>query len=122
MGFDFNIHMELYMCGHSGKPYYYSRDSFEKIYTIPIIIVPEPHRRFCSGRGHLFGLYIQPFTNTYSCSVNTFLDHFPLWEEIVNDTGFHQWADWTEDDHNAFRAAIVWFTKQDVEFTINWSY
>lgn len=124
MGFDISISMNLYMCSKTGKPYYLNRNKeYTKVYDIPSIVVPVEHRRFCADNGHIYAMYVETAGDILQCEVDTLLEEFPSWNDIVSDPTYENHEDyWTEVDHDAFHAALSWFSKQDIVFTVNWSY
>jgi hypothetical protein len=127
MGFDFNIQVCFSLCTVTGKPYFWKKEKLEKDYNLPTIVVPEEHRRFLQLRGRFLHIYtdILNENNTFSADIDTLLDNFPTWEDIENDSCYSEYAnhcEWTEEDHNNFKAALEWFQSQPYYYNADWSY
>lgn len=127
MGFDFSIQLSLCLCPNTGKPFVYKTEgnTLVKDYTFPEIIVPEEHRRFLSLRGHHLHAYTDCFNQDNICDIDvvTFLDAFPSWDEVDENKYYcSEDYDWHEEDHDAFQAALKWFSEQSYTFRASWCY
>jgi hypothetical protein len=125
MGFDFSIELCLRLCATTGKPYTYG-PSFRKNYELPTVEVPEKHRRFLQLRGSIFHAYTEFYNENdiYQVPVDGLLDAFPSWETVKESSWYEDYEeeDWSEADHNAFKAALEWFVAQPFSFQASWSY
>lgn len=126
MGFDIYIKLVLHLCRENGKPFFYDRKEdgdFFKNYEIPDLEIPKQHRRFLQERGRIFHAYTGAFeyNDLYTIDVEEFLDQFPEWEE-VKDSDYYDENDetWTEEDHDQFKEALTWFSKQKLCFEVSW--
>lgn len=128
MGFDFFIQLILQVCPETGKPFYYNSSpekGMYKEYTLPELNIPEKHRRFLQGRGSIFHVYTHTFNeeNIYTVDIDRFLEVFPEWEEVIDSSWYEGWEDeWTEQDHDDFKEALTWFSKQHPNYQATWSY
>jgi hypothetical protein len=62
-------------------------------------------------------------TDEYSTSVENFLDKFPEWSEILEDTEYEEYEDiWNEEDHNLFKDALDWLARQAIGFIVSWDF
>jgi hypothetical protein len=122
MGFDLSFDLLLHMCDETGKPFYYSRKKFEKLYDISGIIVPQHLRGSLQLRGHFLHIYTRAFNadERFSVEVDEFLDSFPSWEDVESDSCYDDY--WTEKDHKNFKELLEWCVKQDMYFRVTWSY
>lgn len=129
MGFLLYITCNVSICTETGKPYYLkvSADGAKKIYGMPDITVPLEYRRFLQQFG---GSYFHAYTTSRmseeyshinSMSALAFLDQYPPWTDILIDPNYHN-EDWTKKDHDEFKKALEWFSQQEVDYTVNWSY
>ncbi len=123
MGFDIDITMTLHMCPKTGKPFYYDRKTFTKIYDISEIVVPEQLQNYLVGRGHIFHAYTEHFNENdiYDVSVYDFLEKYPSWEDVKQHR-YHEDDYWTEKDHDNFRILLQWCEAQSLSFRVVWSY
>ena len=126
MGFDFYIQLCLNLCDATGKPYIFNEKS-EKDYVLPNIVIPEQHRRFLKLRGRFLHIYTDDLNdhNIFSADVDALLEKFPDWDEIKNDEFYSECVEeyeWTEDDHNKFKAALEWLQNQPYHYSASWSY
>ncbi len=125
MGFDFSIQVRvLTVCQETGKAFVFqtTKDGFCKRY-IQDVIVPEEHRPYTFLCGRLYHLYTREVSNadSHSCDIKELLDVFPSWEDLEDENLVIEWK-WTQEDHNAFRAALDWFSQQKDVFYARWSY
>jgi hypothetical protein len=123
MGFDLYVQLVLNMCPNEGKPYYYSRDDFKKLYDISPIVVPTHLRKYVELRGHFLHAYTRHFNeqDRFVVEVCEFLEDFPSWEDVVADDSYSIY-DWEEKDHTLFKELLEWCQAQNVFFNVNWSY
>jgi hypothetical protein len=127
MGFDLLIHVQYNLCPETGKPYYYAKKTFEKVYDLPEIIIPEDLRPYLVGRGKIFHAYIQEFkiSDLFETDAQSFLHYYPLWNEVLKSDWYDEtWEGiWDEKDHNAFRELLVHLVNDyTCGFTLSWSY
>ena len=122
MGFDLNIQAHLSVCQDTGRLFYYDR-AFQKRYELTDLQVPQEHRHFLSMSGRHLVLYVEDLASRdYSSThVSHFLEYFPAWEEIQDEELFQKYG-WTEEDHNAFHAALEWLSRQDIMYHVTLSY
>lgn len=108
MGFDLYIGMKMNLNPDTGLPY-------DLVNALP---VPEVFRRFINQRGHHWHHYIKHFNADYEyeASASEFLEYYPTWSEVTANAD-----DWSESDHDMFKAALIWF-KQKGCFYVSWSY
>jgi hypothetical protein len=119
MGFYIYIYCQLNICKDTGKHFYYGK--LDKIYDIPQII-PEEYREFISMSGKVFRIYTNLITDDTLTSVENFVDKYPLWTDIIEDSDFEKYCNfWNEDKHKKFYDALKWFSEQDVNYMIGWS-
>ena len=128
MGFDISIHMVLYMCPETGKPYYLKRNketkTIDKVYDRPDIEVPAKMCEYLVERGHIFHAYTGDFNEreVYDVSVDEFLEKYPSWEQVMEDPSYSDEGFWIEEDHLGFKQTLEWCLKQEVSFRVSWSY
>ena len=127
MGFDILITLDLGMCPETGKPFYYSSEHFEKVYTLPPIEVPEDLRRYLEGRGRHFHAYTDTFNDqlVFETTIERFVEEYPSWEDLMVSDEYREDildCEWTEEDHNTFLKLLKWCMHQPVCFRISWSY
>jgi len=122
MGFDLHIKLVLHMCPDTGKPFYYNKDDFRKMYDISEINVPEEYRKYLVIRGHFLHVYTRVFNEEDRFEVDTseFLDEFPSWKITRADDKYDDY--WTEQDHRSFKALLKWTVQQPAFFVVSWSY
>jgi hypothetical protein len=119
MGFHIYINCFLGICEDTGKHFYYR--NFQKVYDMPPV-VPEEHREFINMKGKVFRIYTDLITDDTSTSVTNFIDKYPEWFDIVEDSNFESCSEyWNEEKHNRFYAALKWFSDQDISYTISWN-
>jgi hypothetical protein len=119
MGFDIYIRCSLDICKDTGRYFYYK--GLEKIYDMPKI-VPEEHRGFVNMKGRIFRIYTDLVTDDMSTSVENFIDKYPSWSDILEDSDFKKYSDfWNEDMHNRFYSALKWFSEEGSCYMISWS-
>ena len=113
------------MCKETGKPCYMKYieddDEPEKIYTLPALHIPEHLRKYLSGNRRSFFPYIWYFHQNNlgdSCSISRFLEHYPLWDNIKDET----WNlnTWTEEDHENFKELCSLCQKSKLPFDVKW--
>lgn len=127
MGFDFEIRISLGICEQTGRPYYYSNEpdnKYKKNYDLSAIVVPKEYRASFQLRGKHLHAYTDYFNEqeVYSTSVNSFLEQFPDWtivKEFLEQTDNDYW---THEDHLNLFFALVWCTKTNCHYTVEWSY
>jgi len=120
MGFDIYISHSLVICKDTGRHFYY-RGS-EKVYDMPPV-VPEEHREFIRMRGKVFRIYTNLVTDEMSISVEGFVENYPEWPDIIQDSDYEDNPDfWNEDKHNRFYTALKWFSEQNGCYMISWCY
>ena len=120
MGFDIYIHCSVSICKETGKHFYYGAS--KKIYDMPAVI-PEEHREFVSMKGCVFQVYANFVTDESSTSVENFVDKYPEWCDIVENSDVSEYVNyWNEDAHDRFYAALKWFSDQEICYMISWSY
>jgi hypothetical protein len=117
MGFDIYIHLSLQICKDTGRYFYYKGG--DKIYDMPYT-VPEEYREFVSMKGSIFRIYTSLVTDEVSTSVENFVDKYPNWSDIIEDSNFEKSLFWNEDKHNRFYAALKWFMEQGSCYNISW--
>lgn len=122
MGFDLYISCRINVCNETGKFFFYT-DQYIKNYDIPAIVVPQQYRRFLKQRGRHLSLYTSKVTDEYSTSVENFLDKFPEWSEILEDSEYEEYEDiWNEEDHDLFKDALGWLARQAIGFIVSWDF
>ena len=124
MGFDISISLNLSICPETGKPFYYTSD-FSKKYDIETIVVPEEHRKSFQGRGKIFHIYTDHFSENciYSVSLSRFLEDFPNWLVVRMWLEENEYLNyWTDKEHYAFYDALKWCEKSGHLYTVEWSY
>jgi hypothetical protein len=120
MGFDIYIHCSLSICKDTGKHFYYR--AYEKIYDMPAP-VPEKYREFINMKGSILQVYANLITDETSTIVENFVDKYPDWSEIVENSDLEDYTSyWNEYMHDRFYAALKWFAEQDICYMISWSY
>ncbi len=127
MGFDLFINLHYQLCPETGKPCYYSKKTFEKVYTLPTMTVPHHLIKYLQGRGKIFHAYIEEFdqSDLTTTSVDAFVAEYPLWDQVKSSDWYDEsWEDiWTEKEHNEFRELLVHLKESyDCHFTVEWSY
>jgi hypothetical protein len=116
MGFHIYISCTLDICKDTGRHFYYK--GFEKVYDMPPL-VPKEYREFVNMKGKVFRDYVNLVTDEMSTSACNFLDKYPDWSDIVENSE-HSEA-WNETEHDRFYTALQWFSDQG-NYTISWSY
>ena len=117
MGFDLCIGMKLTLNAATGLPYE----------DVGALTVPDVFRQFIHQHGsrNLWKQYIKHFNADYEYEtpVSEFLEYYPMWSEIVPVMSgtVPSDDDWSESDHDMFKAALIWF-KQKGCFYVSWSY
>ncbi len=108
MGFYCQIFVSTEISQDSGKPVNF------------VITVPEEYRRFLYEKGRWFQAYMRE--GIWIDSLEHVLEEFPSWEDVqeqfpveTNDKN-----GWSENDHNLFREAVTWFSKQKQMFIVMW--
>jgi hypothetical protein len=120
MGFDLNITLNVWIDAKTGLPFVWGPNS-EKLPYVPCEYeVPEKYRKYMSQRGHHFHFYIGDIEGYTTC-VDTFLDTYPEWQDVLENMGWEEKYEWTEADHDDFKEALNWLSKKHV-FGITWSY
>jgi len=120
MGFDIYINCSVSICKETGKHFYYGAS--KKIYDMPAVI-PEEHREFVSMKGCVFQVYANFVTDESSTSVENFVDKYPDWSDIIENSDVEEYSNyWNEDAHDRFYAALKWFAEQEICYMISWSY
>ena len=124
MGFDLTISIDLCIDPKSGLPFVWGPDFIQKPYVPSEHIVPEKYRKWVHERGHQFHAYIKNFSSdTYCVSACTFLDNYPDWDDVLKEIGGNaEYSDWTKSDHDDFKEALEWFSKEPSQFRVEWSY
>jgi hypothetical protein len=128
MGFDINVELRMLMCSETGKPYYFKYDeekqSIEKVYELPTVVVPEELRPYLMKKGRIFHAYTEVFNDrdTFDVDVETFLESFPSWDEVKEHSSYKKSDDWTLKDHKAFKKLLKWCAKQEPYYHVSWSY
>ena len=113
MGFYMYITCTLEICKDSGKHFYYK--GTKKIYAMPEVI-PEEYRDYVNLKGSVYEIYASLVTDDVSTSVTNFVQKFPNWSDIKDRTEY-----WTEEAHDKFRNALLWFSAQETCYTISWT-
>lgn len=130
MGFDINVSLDLQMCADTGRPYVWG-PKFEKIYDINLAnyTIPEELRRYAVGRGSIFYVYTKHFNeqDTYNVTTDMFLDEYPSWNTVMESDVYKNYYyydnDWTEENHNGFKALLEWCARNNgASFRVSWSY
>ena len=123
MGFDIHVTLTLLMCEETGKPFYYGVNG--KVYGLPSVEVPPHLIQYLVGRGHHFYSYTKVLEIEdlgFNVSAGTFLRYYPTWEDVTGDEEYSEDNDWTEDDHNNFKALLEWCENSGYCFNVMWSY
>jgi len=108
MVFYIYITCTLEICKDTGKHFYYT--DFQKIYDMPPVI-PEEYREYVKMTGEIFQIYTSFITDYNNTSVENFVDKFPEWSDILENSHFHKDSDiWNEHKHNKFYNALKWFS------------
>ncbi len=128
MGFDISINCELHICRATGKLFYYGKkeSTWGRIYDPPDIVVPKEYRCYLEQRGRVFHAYTDHFNSNdvFNVDVSTFLEQYPEWKEVAVWMEENSWStdDWSEEEHNGFKATLEWCQKSFLPFRVNWSY
>ena len=128
MGFDLTIDLKMSMCPETGKPFYYKyneeKKSIEKVYELPDLVVPEEKRPYLIKKGHHFHAYTDYFNekDIFDVDVDTFLDSFPSWDDVIESSYYKEEDGWTYKDHKQFKKLLKWCAKQEPYFYVSWSY
>ena len=127
MGFDLYISIEYNLCPETGKPYYISKRTLEKIYTAPELQIPEHLRKYLQGRGRIFHIYVHEFdsNDVTRTDVDSFLHEYPLWDQVKDSNWYDEsWEGiWDEKEHNEFRELLDHLSETyDCYFNVDWSY
>lgn len=124
MGFDLCIGMKMNLNPETGLPYV---GSVAYAAAANTLVVPDVFRKFIHQRGpdELWKQYIKHFNADYEYEtpVSEFLEYYPAWSEIlpvVSGTVPSE-DDWSESDHDMFKAALIWFRQKGC-FYVSWSY
>ena len=114
MGFDLTITINLYIDPKTGLPFVWGPGLTQKPYVPSEYIVPEKYRKWLDQRGHHFHAYIQKFnSDTDSIDTWTFLEEYPDWDDVLKKIGGNaKYSDWTKSDHDDFKEALKWFSKE----------
>ncbi len=123
MGFDLNIHVNLYTCPKTGQAYYLDKN-LKTVYSAPTLNIPEHLRKYLEQRGHYLHAYTDTFNdeNQYSASLDQFLEEFPDWDSVKDYMGEDD-DYWYEKDHNNFLDLLKHLqTEEKCSFTLSWSY
>ena len=113
MGFDLSIQLHLCMCPQSGIPFAWDTYLGKTYVNLSDYVVPPEFRKWVQARGRHFHSYILWCDeSTSSCDVGLFLENFPEWKDVDN---------WTEKDHNEFKAALEYFARYP-GYVVSWSY
>lgn len=132
MGFDIFIGLRLQIDEETGLSAIWGEDSDGKTELIPFnrtdYVVPEQFRRFITMGGHMFHAYIDLIGGgggeRFECDCSELLESYPLWEEVAEDVWYQDKGYeeiWKEADHDAFHAALKWFSSKS-GFYLRWSY
>jgi hypothetical protein len=124
MGFDIKVEMIMSMSPETGKPYYLGKTedgTYQMIYEIPNITVPDELRKYLYSYGRHFRTYTRKAEMGWGLSVTVdyLLDTYPSWEDVLIEND-GTW--WTEEDHEGFKKLLQWCDMQDVYFMVTWSY
>jgi hypothetical protein len=130
MGFVLFISCTFNICTETGRPYYLDSvdGNVRKVYGIPDITVPKEFRPFLQQFGQLFHAYTtarisDEYSHITEMSTLAFLDQYPRWSDVLMNPHYDRDDDvWTEKDHDQFKKALEWFSKQSVGYTVSWSY
>lgn len=127
MGFDLYIGLEYHLCPETGKPYYFSKKTLEKVYKLPELKIPDHLKKYLQGRGGIFHKYVEEFdsNNVTRTDVDSFLLEYPLWDQVKDSDWYDEsWEGiWDEKQHDEFRELLVHLSETyDCYFNIDWSY
>ena len=123
MGFDISVILKIGLHPETGVPFVWSNETPDRLPFNPAdFVVPAEHRHVLRGRGPIFHAYTERFNreDRYEVGAAEFLEDFPTWEEVKNHDRYYD--EWTEDDHNKFKAAIEWFAAASYVYNLEWSY
>ena len=81
--------------------------------------VPVEFRRFIYNRGYIFDKYRYGDESYLEPSI--ILENFPDWSVIEEGNTDEDDDSWTEDDHNAFKKAMEWFSAAEI-YIVTWSF
>ncbi len=126
MGFDIAVRLQISMCPETGQPFVYwpKTDGLVKRYDIPLVDykIPEEFCKYATGRGQIFYAYTDYYNknNVTDVDVYDFVANYPSWETVTQNANYLP-EDWSETDHNGFKALLDWCVGTS-DFRINWSY
>lgn len=122
---EYSISLSLQICNVTGKPCYMKykegEDEPEKIYEIPTLHIPAHLKTYLSGDRRSFFPYMWYFHENKlgdSSSISRFLEHYPLWENIKEQT-WHLY-DWTEENHKEFKELLILCEQTRLPFEVKW--
>jgi hypothetical protein len=121
MGFDLIIVQKLYFDKTTGLPFTYGKDGACVPYNPESFKIPQPFKSLVSQRGPHWHEYIKAYDGgwEYETSAEDFLANYPNWNMVFE--GLEDDYSWTEQDHDMFRAALIWLSEKG-SFYVNWSY
>ena len=112
MGFDFYVTLNFSFNLDTGYPIIPNGHDGGNYYRIP------SKWRYLIDMSYGFLRYYVQHLDGNSCSMETFYEHFPPWEDIKEKIkDFNE--DWTEKEHNDFEAFAEWCTDKEC-FQANW--
>lgn len=117
MSLDLRIGLNLMIQGWDGMPFVH--DGFGRCvpYDAQRFAVPEPFKKYINQHGPHWNMYIKPWSLGSETTCSSFLRHYPLWSVVYE--GLENTTDWTEQDHDMFKAALTWFVEKG-GFYVHW--
>lgn len=125
MGFDLTINLNVGIDPETGIAFVWDYKSTARIPFIPSeYTIPEQYHKYIHQRGSHFHSYITAYDESMTLvEVERFLDDYPDWQTVkenMDDVDY----DWTKEDHDSFKMALVWMNsgKNNGIFSVSWSY
>jgi len=117
MSLDLRIGLDLMIQSYSGLPFVKSGSGLLVQFDVNRFAVPEPFWKYINQYGPHWQMYIKPWSPATSTDCKSFLAMYPLWSVVYE--GLENETDWTEKDHDMFKAALSWFVEKG-GFYVHW--
>jgi hypothetical protein len=125
MGFDWDLHVNLYVDHKTGLPYVFHQKQLKNTpFSLEEWRIPEHLRSFAQMRGWHLIHYVkhidQDGAGPSRAGPEALLYEFPSWEDIKENECW-KYADWDEAKHNLFKEFLQWCAEKG-GFSVSWSY
>jgi len=117
------FHLTLPICPDTGQLFWID-DTESKTYKINFeeFVVPLCFRHCIYIEGKHMAVYAKAcdgYTSDQPINAGLLLHFFPKWNTIKDDI-LMDGQNWTEEDHDDLRKAVVWFASKEV-FDVSWN-